>query len=135
MAELKTKPTSIGVKDYISTLPADIQPDCKKLDLLCKKVIGKPGVMWGSAIAGYGQYHYKYPSGQEGDWFYLGFSSRKQNITLYMMCGFDHNKQLVQKLGKYKLGKSCLYIKKVADVDEKVLLRIMEEGYKKMKAL
>jgi hypothetical protein len=136
MAELKTQPTTQKVEDYIKSLPEEYQSDCKKLNTLCKKVTGKKGVMWGGKIAGYGTYHYKYSSGREGDWFPIGFSCRKQNITVYMMCGYKWQQDLLRQLGKHKLsGGSCLYIKRLSDIDEKVLEKMLHAGLKKMKEI
>jgi hypothetical protein len=83
--------------------------------------------MWGSSIVGFGQYHFKYASGREGDWMATGFSPRKGNLTLYIMSGF-RNAELMKKLGKYKTGKSCLYIKKLDDVDKSVLKDLIKSS-------
>jgi len=88
--------------------------------------------MWGSSIVGFGTYHYKYESGREGDWFLTGFSPRKQNLTLYIMSGFNKYDKLMKKLGKYKTGKSCLYINGLEDVDKKVLKDLITESFKYM---
>ena len=77
--------------------------------------------MWGPSIIGFGSYHYLYESGREGDWFLTGFSPRKQNLTIYIMAGFDRYDELLAKIGKYKPGKSCLYIKRLDDIDKNVL--------------
>jgi hypothetical protein len=97
-------------------------------------VVGKTGVVWSSGAVGYGSYHYKYASGQEGDWFPMGFSSRKASLTIYAMCGYKNLKELLDKLGKHKSEGSCLYIKKLGDIDEKILTKILVEGLKIMKA-
>jgi uncharacterized protein YdhG (YjbR/CyaY superfamily) len=89
--------------------------------------------MWGSSIVGFGSYHYKGASGREGDWMLVGFSPRKQNLTLYIMAGFDRYDELMKKLGKFSTGKSCLYIKKLADVDKKVLKELVSESVQFMK--
>ncbi len=86
--------------------------------------------MWGPSIVGYGRYHYKYKSGREGDWFVAGFSPRKQNLTLYIMSGFSRYGALMKRLGKYKTGSSCLYINRLADVDQAVLRELIEESVK-----
>jgi hypothetical protein len=91
-------------------------------------VSGQPPVMWGDGIVGFGSYHYKYASGREGDWFLTGFAARQQSLTLYIMAGFDQYDRLMEQLGKYKIGKSCLYIKKLADIDEDVLKTLIEES-------
>jgi hypothetical protein len=90
--------------------------------------------MWGTSIVGFGSYHYKGKSGREGDWFLTGFSPRKQALTLYLMGGFDDQADLLAKLGKYSTGKGCLYIKKLADIDVKVLKELIARSVKKMKA-
>lgn len=84
--------------------------------------------MWGDGIVGFGSYHYKYASGREGDWFLTGFAARKQSLTLYIMAGFDQYNHLMEQLGKYKTGKSCLYINKLADINEDVLKTLIEES-------
>lgn len=124
MAELKTKPTEQSVDEYIHQIP-DVhrQKDCLTILELMKKATHTEPKMWGDAIVGFGSYHYVYSSGREGDWFLTGFSSRKQNLTLYIMSGFDGLSDLLQKLGKFKTGKGCLYINKLEDVD----LTILEE--------
>ena len=85
-------------------------------------------MMWGNSIIGFGKYHYRYKTGREGDWMRVGFSPRKQNLTLYIMSGFEEFQQLLEKLGKYKLGKSCLYIKKLQDVDEQILRELVKKS-------
>ena len=89
--------------------------------------------MWGSNIVGFGQYHYKYESGREGDFMITGFSPRKQALTLYIMPGFKSQAALMKKLGKYKTGKSCLYIKRLSDVDEAILQRLITDSVKLMR--
>lgn len=97
------------------------------LDLM-QKITQVTPKMWGDSIVGFGNYHYKYESGREGDWFLTGFSPRKQNLTLYLMSGFDLHQELLEKLGKYKTGKGCLYIKKIADVDFTVLTELIKKS-------
>ena len=89
--------------------------------------------MWGDSIVGFGSYHYKYESGREGDWFVTGFSPRKRNLTLYIMSGFDEYDKLLGKLGKHSIGKSCLYIKKIEDVDVDVLKELVQKSVDHMK--
>ena len=100
---------------------------------MMRKATGKRAKMWGSSIVGYGTYHYKYESGREGDFMVTGFSPRKQALTVYVMPGFSHFDKLMAKLGKYKTGKSCLYIKRLSDVDEKVLERLIDSSVKHMR--
>ena len=122
MAELKTKTTSASVAAYLNAI-ADKQKrsDCKAIARIMRDATGKRARMWGGSLVGYGSYDYKYASGREGTWFICGFSPRAQNITIYIMPGFSGFKKLMNKLGKYKTGKSCLYIKRLEDVDQKVL--------------
>ena len=124
MAENKTVPTGSSVEDFIASVePASKREDAKVLDALFRKVTGEEPQMWGPSIIGLGHYHYKYASGRENDWFLTGLSPRKQSLTLYIMNGFSRYNELLSKLGKYKTGKSCLYIKDIEDVD----LRVLEE--------
>lgn len=92
--------------------------------------------MWGTSIVGFGSYHYKSErSSQEGDWPLTGFSPRKQSLTIYVMPGFEHYQELLEKLGKHKTSKSCLYINKLSDVDMDILKKIIEKSYLHMKAV
>ena len=91
--------------------------------------------MWGTSIVGFGEYHYKYASGREGDWFLTGFSPRKQNLTLYIMSGFDQYNELLKKLGKFSTGKSCLYIKKLENIDKKILKELIIKSVQHMSQL
>jgi hypothetical protein len=90
--------------------------------------------MWGDSIIGFGSYHYEYASGREGDWFLTGFSPRKQNLTLYLMSGFEEYDNLLKNLGKFKTGKSCLYIKKIEDVDLQTLTELVKQSVAHMEA-
>jgi hypothetical protein len=98
-----------------------------------KQVTKSEPKMWGSSIVGFGTYHYKYESGREGDWFITGFSPRKQNLTLYIMGGFARYDELMKQLGKHKTGKSCLYIKYLADVDLPTLKKLIQESVSHMR--
>jgi hypothetical protein len=98
-----------------------------------QKITKEKPKMWGASIVGFGSYHYKYDSGHEGDMCITGFSPRKQNLTLYILPGFERYELLMSKLGKYKTGKSCLYIKRLADIDEKVLEKLIAESVVYMK--
>lgn len=137
MAELKTKATDQDPKDFLQTIePEQKQKDGFALLELFKKVTGKDAVMWGSSIVGFGKYHYKSErSTQEGDWPLVGFSPRKQNLTLYIMHGNDGNTELLTKLGKHKRGGGCLYINKLSDVDEKVLAKLIKASFQYMKKM
>jgi len=131
-AELKTKETASSVDAFIAKQPADIAADCRTIMALMKKATGEEPKLWGPSIVGYGRYAYKYDSGREGEWMITGFSPRKANLTLYIMMGFEEEAALMQKLGKHTTGKSCLYIKKLADVDLKVLETLIAKGVKAM---
>lgn len=134
MAELKTKKTEQSVEDFLNAI-ADEQTrqDCFAIAKLMQKATKAKPKMWGPAIVGFGDYHYKYESGRENDWFLVGFSPRKQNIALYGL-GIARQPELMQKLGKYKTGKSCLYIKRWSDIDQKVLKELMELSIEHTKA-
>lgn len=128
MAELKTKKTEQSVEEFLNTLTDEqAREDCFALVKLMQKVTKAKPKMWGPAIVGFGDYHYKYESGRENDWFYVGFSPRKQNLALYGL-SIARQPELMQKLGKHKTGKSCLYIKTLTDIDLKVLKELVEQS-------
>ncbi|MGE0589711.1 MAG: DUF1801 domain-containing protein [Cyclobacteriaceae bacterium] len=134
MAELKTKKNTASVEGFLGKVrDKQRKEDCLKVLELMKKATGEKPVMWGTSIVGFGSYHYVYASGKEGDWPLTGFSPRAQNLTLYIMPGFDKYDDLMSKLGKYKTGKSCLYLKKLDDVDQYVLQKLIGESVKYMK--
>jgi len=133
MAELKTKLNDASVEKFLNTVTnAEKRKDCFTILEMMKKITKFEPKMWGSSIVGFGSYHYNYESGREGDWFLIGFSPRKQNLTLYVMSGFNKYDELMKKLGKYKTGKSCLYINSFEDVDKKVLRKLITESFKYM---
>ena len=133
MAELKTKRNKGNVEAFLnSVVDEKKRQDSFTILELMKQVTGKEPEMWGDSIVGFGSYHYKYASGREGDWFVTGFSPRKQNLTLYIMSGFDEYHQLLGKLGKYSTGKSCLYIKKMEDVEYDVLKELVKRSVEHM---
>ena len=118
MAELKTQPTSQSVSDFLKTVEdRQMRAECRVVATMMREATGKRARMWGTSIVGFGTYDYKYASGREGSWPVVGFSPRSKNLTLYIMPGFSNFKKLMGQLGKYKTGKSCLYINKLADVD------------------
>lgn len=126
MYEQKTKPTELSVNGFVEKVAdAPMRVDCQTLIRLMKKTTGFEPKMWGPAIIGFGQYHYKYASGHEGDICMVGFSPRKQNISLYVLSGFAGQDKLLEKIGKHKAGKGCLYIKKLEDVDLDVLEKLI----------
>ena len=135
MSSLKTQPHEGDVRAYLASIePEKKRDDASKILALMEDVTGEPATMWGDSMIGFGKYHYKYKSGREGEWFLTGFAPRKQNLTLYIMAGFDEYGALLGKLGKYKTGKSCLYIKKIEDVDESVLRELVVKSVDHMKA-
>jgi hypothetical protein len=134
MADLKTKATQGSVKQFIDSIDDESRrSDCRKVARLMRRVTGKAPKMWGASMVGFGTYHYKYASGREGDWFLTGFSPRKQALTLYIMAGFDGYEALMANLGKFKTGKSCLYVKRLEDIDMAVLERLVERSVRHMK--
>ncbi|GGE11569.1 DUF1801 domain-containing protein [Psychroflexus salis] len=121
----KTQPTKASVSDFLNQIENDTQKqDCIKLNHFFKKVSSKEPTLWGSVIIGYGDYHYKYKSGREGDWFQLGYSPRKAYTSLYVYHNTPENKKLLEKLGKFKMGKSCINIKYLEDIELSVLKEI-----------
>ena len=134
MAELKTRPTRVSVTEFLAGIDDRQQrADAKKVAAMMRRATGKRAKMWGASIVGYGSYHYKYASGRKGDFMVTGFSPRKQALTVYIMPGFSSFKKLMKKLGEYKTGKSCLYIKRLSDVDEKVLEILIAESVRHMR--
>jgi hypothetical protein len=126
MAETKTKPTEISVESFLDKVESEqMRDDSVELIKMMKRVTGSPAKMWGPSIIGFGQYHYKYESGHEGDMCITGFSPRKGNLVVYAMPASD---KLLTKLGKHKATRGCLYIKKLADVDVKVLEEIIQKS-------
>jgi hypothetical protein len=135
MAKLKTQKTNASVPAFLKSIADDDRrKDCQTLVRIMKRAVGAEPKMWGASIVGFGHYHYKYASGRENDWFLAGFSPRKQDLTLYIMAGFDRYDALMAKLGKHKTGKSCLYLKRLADVDVAVLEDLITSSVKHMTA-
>ena len=131
MAENKTKPTKVSVAGFLAAIPdAARRADAEVLVRMMRKATGKPPKMWGPSIIGFGSYHYIYDSGREGDMPVVGFSPRKPAHVLYVRAGSGHLDTLLPKLGKHTTGKGCLYIKKLADVDLKVLEQLIEKAAK-----
>lgn len=137
MAELKTKATDQDPKDFLN----QIEPEQKRKDgfvllEIFKRITEEKPVMWGSSIVGFGKYHYKSErSTQEGDWPLVGFSPRKQNLTLYIMHGNQENTALLEKLGKHKKSGGCLYVNKLADIDQAALATLIEKSFQHMKKM
>ena len=133
MAENKTKPTVVDPYDFIKQVDDERKrKDSEELIALMKKVTGKPPKMWGPSIVGFGSYHYKYDSGREGDICLTGFSPRKPSLVLYIGPGLE-DKGIMARLGKYKVGKGCLYIKKLDDIDRKVLKELVVKSVAEMR--
>ncbi len=129
MAELKTKPTDASVEAYLNAI-ADPrrQDDCRALARLMRRVTRHPPRMWGASIVGFGSYHYRYASGHEGDSCLAGFSSRASDITVYLAPGFAGREERLSALGKHRAGKGCLYLKRLSDVDTRVLETLIRES-------
>src|SRR5687767_2938923 len=132
MAELKTKQTDESVEEYLKGITDPVKrQDCLTVLKLMTDITGEKPKMWGPSIVGFGIYHYKYASGQEGDWPIVGFSPRKQNLTLYVLDGSADENELLRGLGKHSTGKSCLYIKRLDDVDVPTLKKLIKQSYKR----
>ena len=126
MAENKTKATDASVESYLAAIEDDARrKDCQALAKLMAKATKQPPTMWGTSIVGFGSYHYKYESGREGDSCLVGFSSRKGDISLYLVASFPGREELMSKLGRHKMAKGCLYLRTLGDVDLKVLERLV----------
>jgi hypothetical protein len=126
MAEAKTKPTSQTVKDFISKLPdKQTRDDCAVIAKLMEQATKQKGVMWGTSIVGYGTTTIKYAGGREADWPQMAFSPRKTSLTLYISAGDPNKAEFLSKLGKHKLSGSCLYIKRLSDVDVPTLKKLI----------
>ena len=129
MAENKTKANDASVDGYIAAIADEgRRKDCEALAKLMAKATKHSPKMWGTGIVGFGSYHYKYDSGREGDSCLTGFSSRKADISIYLMANFPNREELLAKLGKHKLAKACLYIRKLDDVDPKVLAQLVSRS-------
>ena len=134
MAELKTKLNDNSVEDFLNTVEDEQKrKDSFGLLKMMEEISGEPAKMWGKDIVGFGSYHYVYASGREGDWMLSGFSPRKASITLYLMAGFDQLGDELSSLGKHKVGKGCLYVKSLSDIDEKVLRKMIKKSIEIMK--
>ena len=133
MAEQKTKPTSQSVDEWLANIEDARRDDARSLVAMLGRISGEKPVMWG-AMVGFGQYHYKYDSGTEGDTFLIGFAARKTEFALYIHgAGYEDTAPkrdaLLARLGKHKMGKGCLYVKRLADIDQKVLAQIAQLGF------
>jgi hypothetical protein len=129
MAQLKTQKNDESAVDFLNSVEDErkSQDSFAILDMM-SEATGEEPIMWGSSIVGFGSSHYKYASGREGDWFKTGFSPRKQSLTLYIMDGFSQHDDLLRQLGKYTTGKSCLYVKKLDDIDLPTLIKLVKQS-------
>jgi hypothetical protein len=126
MSDLKTKPTGESVEAFLRSVPDPRRrADAFTILKMMREVTGAEPQMWGDSIVGFGEYHYKYASGREGNWFLVGFSPRKRNLTIYLNYGFDESAELMQRLGKHRTGAACLYVNKLQDVDLDVLREVV----------
>ena len=129
MAELKTQPNDKNVIEYLNSIENEKKrADSFTILALMQGITDEEPVMWGESIIGFGLYRYKYASGRPAEWFLTGFAPRKQNLTLYIMAGFEQYEELLKKLGKYKIGKSCLYINRLEYVDQDVLKELVKQS-------
>ena len=129
MTELKTRPTGASVTAFVKGIEdPKTRRDINKIAAMMRRATGARARMWGPSIVGYGRYHYEYASGRSGDWMLTGYSPRKSNISIYVMSGFESFASLMQRLGKYKTGRSCLYVKRLSDVDEAVLEQLISRS-------
>ena len=135
MAEPKTRPTDASVDDFIAGVEGDArQEDCRTLIEIMSRVTGEKPVMWGPSIVGFGSYHYRYASGREGDWMLAGFSPRTRDLTVYVMAGFKGAEKTLAALGKHRASSgSCLYIKRLSDVDLAVLEKLVRGSVEHLK--
>jgi hypothetical protein len=130
MAELKTQKTGDSVEGFIAGIEDERKrADSRALVEMMQRVTGEEPMMWGSSIVGFGDFHYKYETGREGDTFKVGFSPRKQSLTLYVMDYIPEDDPLLAKLGKFSTGKACIYIRRLEDVDEKALVKLVKRSY------
>lgn len=135
MAELKTKPTDASVEAFLDGIIDERKrQDSYAILAMMQEVTGAEPKMWGDSIVGFGSYHYKYASGREADWLLTGFSPRKQNLTLYIMTGFEQYGDLLGRLGKHSTGKGCLYIKRLQDVDLATLRELVRLSVEHMRS-
>lgn len=135
MAEAKTRPTRESVTGFLNKIPdTERRDDCFAIAKIMEEITGSKPQMWGPSIVGFGSYHYKYASGHTGDWPVAAFSPRKNDLTLYLTPGFQKYAELMNKLGKHKTGKSCLYIKRLSDVHLPTLKKLLKTSVKDLQA-
>ena len=125
--DAKTKPTEVSVDEFLSSVPDDAnRADAIRLREMMEEISGEAAIMWGPSIIGFGRYHYRYDSGHEGDASAIGFSPRASNLTIYVVGGYEGHADVLGRLGKHKIGKSCLYIKRLSDIDESALRELIQ---------
>lgn len=135
VAEPKTKPTEQSVTEFLNKIQdAERREDCLAVAKIMEEITGAKPKMWGSSMVGFGSYHYKGASGREGDWPLTAFAPRKQELTLYIMTGFEKYDELMEQLGKYKTGKGCLYFKRLSDIHVPTLKKLIKTSVKDLKA-
>lgn len=132
MGEPKTRPTTASVADFLALQPDARRADCEEIEAMMQAATGEPAVMWGDAIVGFGRYAQSYAKGQPLDWPVVGFSPRKAELVLYLMQGFEGAQPMLDRLGKHKTSKACLYIKRLADVDAVVLRQLIDASVEAM---
>ncbi len=133
MGEAKTQPTGASVEDFFAAVADDQRrADSRQLAKIMKRVTGAAPKMWGAGMVGFGTYHYVYESGREGDMFLTGFAPRKNDITLYIMGGLSHYDTILRRMGRFKSGKSCLYVKRLADLDLAVLEELINASVRRI---
>ena len=136
MSDNKTQPTQLAPRAFLNTVePARRRQDGLVLLDLFERVTGFDPVMWGPSMVGYGRYHYRYASGREGDFLATGFSPRKASLSIYIMPGYQDYGDILRRLGKHKLGKSCLYVNKLDDIDLDVLAELIRAGLRDLDAI
>ncbi|NND21481.1 MAG: DUF1801 domain-containing protein [Silicimonas sp.] len=129
MSENKTQATGADVGAFLDGVePPDRRDDARRLDAIFREVSGFDPVMWGPSIVGYGRYHYVYKSGREGDFLATGFSPRAREFSIYIMPGYANFGHHLDRLGKHRIGRSCLYVKRLSDIDEDVLRKLIRAG-------
>ena len=135
MSDLKTRPTGDDPESWLAAVPDERRrADAREVMEMMREATGEEPRMWGGSIIGFGEYHYRYETGREGDWFLTGLSPRKSALTVYIMAGFDRYDELMARLGKHTTGRSCLYIKRLSDVDMDVLRELVERSVAHMRA-
>ncbi|MDQ7949265.1 MAG: DUF1801 domain-containing protein [Pedobacter sp.] len=136
MAELKTRVTAQPVEDYFARIENDeLRKDCETICKIMEDVTATKAKMWGPAIVGVGDYNYRYDSGRNLDWFMMGFSPRKANISLYLLgCNLEEDREILSRFGKHKTGKGCIYVKRLSDINVDVLKELCELSYQKLKS-